>query len=109
VTLWVSLGRLAAGIPFVRLLGRFDTSGAQLAEDVLRRVEGKRPTILVLDLSEVEDLGMLGRAFVVSADARAAEGGRQLRVVFPTRPLPRTELEGLGLVSIDREGLLEET
>ncbi len=109
MSLWVSPGRLAAGIPVVRLRGRFDTPGVQLANDALRRVEDERPPTLVLDLGEVEDLGILGRALVVSADARATGAGRQLRVVFPTLPLPRTELEGLGLVPIDREGLLQET
>ena len=63
------------------LTGEFDLSSASLIEDVLKEIEEKRPTLLVLDLRELTFMDSTGLRVMVSADARARDDARRLAIV----------------------------
>ena len=67
----------------VRLLlrGELDLSTVSKVEEELRRAEASEPTLLVLDLSELNFLDSTGLRLIVTADHRARESGRRLAVV----------------------------
>ena len=63
------------------LTGELDISTAPRVEDELRRVEEGRPAVILLDLRELEFMDSTGLRVIVSADGRAREEDRVLRLV----------------------------
>jgi anti-sigma B factor antagonist len=63
------------------LTGELDISTAPRVEEELRRVEDGRPPVIVLDLSALEFMDSTGLRVIVSADGRAREEDRSLRLV----------------------------
>jgi anti-sigma B factor antagonist len=63
------------------LTGELDISTAPRVEDELRRVEEDRPAVILLDLRELEFMDSTGLRVIVSADGRAREESRSLRLV----------------------------
>ena len=63
------------------LTGELDISTAPRVEDELRRVEEDRPAVILLDLRELEFMDSTGLRVIVSADGRAREEDRVLRLV----------------------------
>lgn len=63
------------------LTGELDISTAPRVEDELRRVEEGRPAVILLDLRELEFMDSTGLRVIVSADGRAREEERVLRLV----------------------------
>lgn len=71
----------AEGTRTVRLDGEFDLSAADRVEEALRSLESERPGVVVIDLRGVTFLDSTGLRTITSADARAREGGYELRIV----------------------------
>lgn len=69
------------GVVRLELRGELDLSTAGKVEEELRRVEGERPELVVLDMKQLSFLDSTGLRLVLSADARARENGRRLVVV----------------------------
>lgn len=65
----------------IALSGELVFETARKMERELRSIEERRPRTIALDLSELSMIDSTGLALVVSADARAREGGRRLVVV----------------------------
>ena len=63
------------------LSGELDISTAPRVEEELRRVEDGHPPVIVLDLSALEFMDSTGLRVIVSADGRAREEDRSLRLV----------------------------
>jgi len=65
----------------VKLAGELDISSAGELEGELKRIEGRNPEAVVLDLSEVRFMDSTGLRVIVTADDRARKGGWRLSVV----------------------------
>jgi anti-anti-sigma factor len=65
----------------VKLAGELDLSSAGDLESELRRIEGRKPEAVVLDLREVRFMDSTGLRVVITADDRARQGGWRLMVV----------------------------
>jgi anti-anti-sigma factor len=65
----------------LRLRGELDISTATRLEDDLQRIEAERPELIVLDLKELSFMDSTGLRLLITADARAREGGRELAIV----------------------------
>lgn len=65
----------------VTLTGELDISSAVRVERELSRVEGRKPAVVVLDLSGLDFMDSTGLRIVVSADARARGRGARFVVV----------------------------
>src|SRR4051794_41855425 len=65
----------------IALSGELDISTAPRVEEELRRVEEDRPAVIVLDLRELEFMDSTGLRVIVSADGRARDEDRSLRLV----------------------------
>jgi anti-anti-sigma factor len=63
------------------LRGELDISSSQLLEDALDKLEAAEPSVLVLDLRDLEFMDSTGLRTLVSADQRAREGGRRVVIV----------------------------
>ena len=63
------------------LTGELDISTAPRVEEELRRVEEGRPAVILLDLRALEFMDSTGLRVIVSADGRAREEDRNLRLV----------------------------
>ena len=64
----------------VSLTGELDLSNVLHVEEELRRVEERRPAV-VLDLSSLRFLDSTGLRLIVSAHQRARKHGRRFRIV----------------------------
>ena|SRR5688572_4466 len=71
------------------LRGELDISSAPTLEEALARAEESTPSVLVLDLRELEFMDSTGLRTVVSADQRAREQGRRLCIVRGPEPVDR--------------------
>src|SRR4051812_38441797 len=65
----------------VALTGELDISTAQVLEDDLRRGEGGKTPLIVIDLEARAFLDSTGLRLLITADARAREDGRRLAIV----------------------------
>jgi anti-sigma B factor antagonist len=65
----------------VILTGELDISTAPRVEEELRRVEEGHPAVILLDLRQLEFMDSTGLRVIVSADGRAREDGRVVRLV----------------------------
>ena len=74
------LADAAEGVCRLKLIGEFDISGRELADELLASVNGGKRKI-VLDLSELEFIDSMGIHFVVTAHQRATAEGREFRIV----------------------------
>jgi anti-sigma B factor antagonist len=63
------------------LSGELDISTAPRVEEELQKLEEGRPATIVLDLRGLEFMDSTGLRVIVSADGRAREEGRTLRLV----------------------------
>lgn len=69
------------GRAVVRVSGEFDLAATEVVEGALLAVEGAGNGLVVLDLREVTFLDSTGLRTITSADHRAREAGRELRIV----------------------------
>lgn len=76
---------------YVRLAlsGELDISSAPQVEEALGRLESDHPSLLLIDLRNLEFMDSTGLRTVISADARAREDGRRLAVVRGPEPVDR--------------------
>jgi anti-sigma B factor antagonist len=65
----------------LRLEGELDLSSAGDVESELKRIEGRKPKSVVLDLRAVKFIDSTGLRMVVTADDRAREGGWRFSIV----------------------------
>jgi anti-sigma B factor antagonist len=72
---------LAGGAVRVALRGELDLEHAYTFDEELRRVEGKRPACLVLDLRGLSFLDSSGLARLLAANRRAKRDRRKLLLV----------------------------
>ena len=70
-----------AGAVHLTLTGELDISTAPRLEEAMRRAEADGPELFVIDLSGLEFMDSTGLRLLVSADARAREGGRRLVLI----------------------------
>jgi anti-sigma B factor antagonist len=68
----------------LRLTGDLDASVYERVAAELRRLEGERPQVLVIDLSGLAFMDSTGARFLVEADGRARAEDRSLLVVAGT-------------------------
>ena len=80
---------LAAGAVRVALRGELDLEHAYTFDEELRRVEGARPSCLVLDLRGLSFLDSSGLARLLAANARARRERRRLLLVRGTATVQR--------------------
>jgi anti-anti-sigma factor len=69
------------GVVSIALVGELDLATAGRLESELRRVEGARPPVLVIDLRELRFIDSTGLRLIIRAHAKAKEEGRRLAVV----------------------------
>lgn len=69
------------GASRLTLRGELDISSAPALEEALGKVEAKQPAVLVVDLRGLTFMDSTGLRTLVSADQRARDGGRSLRIV----------------------------
>ena len=69
------------GLVRLALRGELDLSTVSKVEAELRRAEASEPSLLVLDLSELNFLDSTGLRLIVTTDQRARESGRRVAVV----------------------------
>jgi anti-anti-sigma factor len=69
------------GRAIVRVTGEFDLAATEAVEDALLSVENGTNSEIVLDLREVTFLDSTGLRTITSADHRARESGRALKIV----------------------------
>ena len=69
------------GLVRLVLRGELDLSTVSKVEEELRRAEASEPSLLLLDLSELNFLDSTGLRLIVTTDQRAREGGRRVAVV----------------------------
>ena len=69
------------GLVRLALRGELDLSTVSKVEEELRRAEASEPSLLVLDLSELNFLDSTGLRLIVTTDQRARESGRRVAVV----------------------------
>ena len=65
----------------VSLSGELDLSSALTLEEELRRIEDRRPRVLVLDLRRLRFLDSTGLRLILAAHARAIKRGGKLTIV----------------------------
>jgi anti-anti-sigma factor len=70
-----------AGQALVRVSGEFDLAATEAVENALLSVEDEANGAIVLDLRGVTFLDSTGLRTITSADHRAREAGRELRIV----------------------------
>lgn len=63
------------------LVGELDIATAPRLESELRRVEGDRPSVLVIDLRQLSFIDSTGLRLLIGADVRAREDGRRMAFV----------------------------
>jgi anti-sigma B factor antagonist len=94
----------------IALTGELDISTAPRVEEELRRVEEDQPAVIVLDLRELEFMDSTGLRVIVSADARARDDSRSLRLVRGPEAVQRifrvTRLDERLEIGDDPEALL---
>ena len=69
------------GLVRLALRGELDLSTVSKVEEELRRAEASEPSLLVLDLSELNFLDSTGLRLIVTTDQRARDDGRRVAVV----------------------------
>lgn len=69
------------GFAHLALKGELDLSTVPKVEEALKRIEGSRPSVIVLDLAGLTFLDSTGLRMVVTADQRAKAEDRRLTVV----------------------------
>jgi anti-anti-sigma factor len=69
------------GVVSMALVGELDLATAGRLETELRRVEGGRPPVLVIDLRELRFIDSTGLRLIIGAHAKAREEGRRLAIV----------------------------
>ena len=69
------------GLVRLALRGELDLSTVSKVEEELRRAEASEPSLLLLDLSELNFLDSTGLRLIVTTDQRAREEGRRVAVV----------------------------
>src|SRR6187399_1981851 len=78
--------------------GELDMETGPRAEEEIRRAEGDKPDVLVLDLREVSFFDSTGLQLVLDADVRAREEGRTFIVALgngePRRVLELADVTG---------------
>jgi anti-anti-sigma factor len=76
--------------------GELDIGGAREADEAVRQAESDGDGVLTLDLRGLTFMDSTGLRLLVSADRRAQEKGRTLRIVRGPDPIQRVlELTGL--------------
>lgn len=65
----------------IAIVGELDLATAGRLESELRRVEGRQPPILIIDMRELRFIDSTGLRLIIGADARAREGGRRVALV----------------------------
>jgi anti-anti-sigma factor len=73
----------------VALTGELDIASATEFEEALAKVEAGGPSVLVLDLRQVEFIDSTGLRAVIAADERARSAGRRLVIVKGTSAVER--------------------
>lgn len=80
----VSETELAEGVVSLALSGELDVASAHWVGDELRRIEERRPRVLVLDLRELRFMDSTGLRILLEADRRAR--AREARLVVVRGP-----------------------
>jgi anti-sigma B factor antagonist len=79
----------ADGRATVRVSGDLDLATADEVEGVMRRVEGADPSELILDLRGLGFIDSTGLRLIISAHARAREGGWGFAIIPGSRRVHR--------------------
>jgi anti-anti-sigma factor len=69
------------------LVGELDLATAGRLESELRRVEGARPPVLVIDMRELRFIDSTGLRLIIRADTKARQDGRRLALVPGPEPV----------------------
>ena len=69
------------GVVSLTLVGELDLATAARLESELRTIEGGRPQVLVIDLSQLRFIDSTGLRLIIAADVRAREDGRRVAIV----------------------------
>lgn len=73
--------REAGGVSVLALTGEFDLAGVQKFEGMLKSLESQAPDVLAVDLNGLQFMDSSGLRVLVTAHARAADGGPQFAIV----------------------------
>jgi anti-anti-sigma factor len=85
-----------AGAVLVQLEGELDIATTPKVDGELRRIESDGAGVIVLDLRGLTFMDSTGLRLLVTADARAREGGHRLAIVRGPGPVHRVlEITGL--------------
>lgn len=83
-------------LAIVSFRGEFDYAEMGTAQEEISAAEAQHPTVLVLDLTDLEFMDSSAVRVILQADSRAREQGRRLAVVTGNGP-PHRVLSILGL------------
>jgi anti-anti-sigma factor len=81
--------REAEGAILITLSGELDLSVVDQLEQVLAAAEAKQPSVMVIDLRDLQFMDSSGIRLVVGADLRAREAGRRLILIRGSDPVHR--------------------
>jgi anti-sigma B factor antagonist len=83
--------------PTLALSGELDLANAETFAAELERVEGDAPTMITVDMQELEFIDSTGIAVLVAAHRRLNDGGLRIRLVRSRASAVRRVLDVTGL------------
>ncbi|HZU40397.1 MAG TPA: STAS domain-containing protein [Solirubrobacteraceae bacterium] len=81
--------RREGDVPVVSLYGELDLASSPALEDELERLLATAPSVVVIDLRELDFMDSTGLSVLIRAHHRAHEAGHRLAVVNGTRQVRR--------------------
>ena len=77
------------GDPLLRVSGELDLASSPALEQELDRAVAQSPTLIIIDLRELEFIDSTGLSVLIRAHQRAQEGGHRLGIVNGSRQVRR--------------------
>ncbi len=81
MSLDMKVSEVGNGAVAVAFSGELDISSAEEVELEIERIEGRKPSVVVFDLRELEFLDSTGLRLILGADSRARREGRRVVIV----------------------------
>jgi len=81
--------RTENGAPLLSVQGELDLASSPVLEEELARVTSERPSLVIIDLRELDFMDSTGLSVLIRAHQRAEEAGHRLGIVNGTRQVRR--------------------
>src|SRR5579859_5904651 len=81
--------RTENGAPLLSVQGELDLASSPVLEEELARVTSERPSLVIIDLRELDFMDSTGLSVLIRAHQRAEEAGYRLGIVNGSRQIRR--------------------